>query len=895
MNDTDLQIPQLYINRELSFLEFNQRVLEQAKDDRIPLLERVRVPVHLLRQSRRVLRDPRREPQGAAGGRRRAGRPGRPVGAEQLKAIRARAVRLVDEQYELLNDVLMPELAQERRGVRLAGKVDRRRRPPGSPTISAARSSRCLSPLALDPARPFPKILNKSLNFAIVVEGEDGFGRNSGLAVVQAPRSLPRLIRLPDELGSRNFVFLGTIVEAFVSKLFAGMHMRGCYQFRVTRNSDLFVEQEEVDDLLRAVEGELASRRYRRRGAPGDRARLSRRDSHLSAGAIRAHRRRSLQGVGTGEPESPDGAVRSGRPHRTQIRRRSRRASRSGCAWAAIYSPRLRAGDVLLHHPFQGFGPVTDFIKQAASDPQVLAIKQTLYRAGSDSAIVGALVEAAQAGKDVTVIIELRARFDEEANIELATKLQEAGAHVMYGVFGYKTHAKLVMVVRREEKGLRRYCHLGTGNYHAKTARLYTDYGLMTADEAIGEDIHEIFLQLTGLTRVPQLRKLLHAPFSLHQALLAKIEREAEHARAGKPARIIAKLNALTEPTIIQALYRASRAGVGVDLIVRGVCCLRPGVPGVSDRIKVRSIVGRFLEHSRVYYFENGGEREIYCGSADWMDRNLFRRIEVAFPVDAPELQARVADDLKLYLADDIQAWDAGFGRAVLARRGRRRRSARPGAAVEPVRRARGAHRRPESAPRQPDDVQAKAGLLQIGALLLEILESERMFLHPALRQLQVEVAALDREIALPAAAAGCVPDAAAPPGAAARSGIPQADPRAAADPRATRTTTAGGGRRPAPTSSSCSSRGNPGMSACCEQVGAVPMVLGVRDVEAGLVQSRRPAQHRTPPADPRVPSRTRPARAARPPWPRRDPPAARRRDSAFPWRARCARAHPRR
>ena len=314
------------------------------------------------------------------------------------------------------------------------------------------------------------------------------------------------------------------------------------------------------------------------------------------------------------------------------------------------------------------YGPVTDFLKQAASDPQVLAIKQTLYRAGSDSAIVSALADAAAAGKDVTVIIELRARFDEEANIELANRLQEAGAHVMYGVFGYKTHAKLVMVVRREEKGLRRYCHLGTGNYHPKTARLYTDYGLMTANEAIGEDIHEIFLQLTGLTRVPRLRKLLHAPFSLHSALIAKIEREAAHAAAGRPARIVAKLNALTEPTVIQALYRASQAGVEVELIVRGVCCLRPGVAGVSERIKVRSIVGRFLEHSRVYSFDNAGDREIYCGSADWMDRNLFRRIEVAFPVEAPELQKRVCDDLQLYLTDDCNAWtlssDGHYARA---------------------------------------------------------------------------------------------------------------------------------------------------------------------------------------------------------------------------------------
>jgi polyphosphate kinase len=655
MNDTDLQAPQLYINRELSFLEFNQRVLEQAKDSRIPLLERVRflcISCANLDEFFEIRVAGLKEllEAGAVQG----GPDGLPV-PDQLKAIRARAVRLVDEQYQLLNDVLMPELAQngvvfvspdmwtEAQAAWLADYFAREVEP-------------VLSPLALDPARPFPKILNKSLNFAVVVEGEDGFGRNSGLAVVQAPRSLPRLIRLPDELGSRNFVFLGTIVEAFVSKLFAGMHMRGCYQFRVTRNSDLFVEQEEVDDLLRAVEGELASRRF------GDAVRLE--TAHDCPDEILAYLLGQF-GLTGDDLYKVSGQVNLNRlmavydlvdrtelkytPFAPSIPERLRVGN-------DLFST-LRAGDVLLHHPFQGFGPVTDFIKQAASDPQVLAIKQTLYRAGSDSTIVDALAEAAQAGKDVTVIIELRARFDEEANIDIATKLQEAGAHVMYGVFGFKTHAKLVMVVRREERGLRRYCHLGTGNYHAKTARLYTDYGLMTADESVGEDIHEIFLQLTGLTRVPRLRCLLHAPFSLHQALLTKIDRESAHARAAKPARIMAKLNALTEPTVIQALYRASRAGVDIDLIVRGVCCLVPGVPGVSERIKVRSIVGRFLEHSRVYYFENAGEREVYCGSADWMDRNLFRRIEVAFPVEAPELQSRVADDLKLYLADDTQAW----------------------------------------------------------------------------------------------------------------------------------------------------------------------------------------------------------------------------------------------
>jgi len=656
MNDVDLQIPQLYINRELSFLEFNQRVLEQAKDGRIPLLERVKflcISCANLDEFFEIRVAGLKEllDAGAVHG----ATDGLSV-PETLKAIRARATGLVDEQYQLLNDVLLPELAKngvvfvapdtwtEPQAEWLAAYFEREVEP-------------VLSPLALDPARPFPKILNKSLNFAVVVEGEDGFGRNSGLAVVQAPRSLPRLIRLPDELGSRHFVFLGTIVEAFVSRLFEGMRMRGCYQFRVTRNSDLFVEQEEVDDLLRAVEGELASRRY------GDAVRLetahdcpdeiltyllgqfalSADDLYKVSGPVNLNRLMALYDL-VDRTELKYAAFTPSIPERL----------RTGNDIFAT----LRAGDVLLHQPFQSFGPVMDFIKRAAEDPQVLAIKQTLYRAGSDSAIVSALAGAAQAGKDVTVIIELRARFDEEANIELANKLQEAGAHVMYGVFGFKTHAKLLMVVRREEKGLRRYCHLGTGNYHPKTARLYTDYGLMTADESIGEDIHEIFLQLTGLTRIPRLRKLLHAPFALHQALLSKIEREAEHARAGRPARIIAKLNALTEPTVIQALYKASRAGVDIDLIVRGVCCLRPGVRGVSERISVRSIVGRFLEHSRVYYFENAGERDIYCGSADWMDRNLFRRIEVAFPVTAPDLQARVTEDLHLYLADDCQAWD---------------------------------------------------------------------------------------------------------------------------------------------------------------------------------------------------------------------------------------------
>jgi polyphosphate kinase len=670
MNDIDLHAPKLYFNRELSFLDFNQRVLEQAKDPTIPLLERVKflcISCSNLDEFFEIRVAGLKELLDA----------GALLGAsdglsvpEQLKAIHARAVQLVAAQYQLLNEGLLPELADNgivfvgpdtwtaAQYAWLAGYFEREVEP-------------VLSPLALDPARPFPKVLNKSLNFAVVIEGEDGFGRNSGFAVVQAPRSLPRLIRLPDELGSRRFVFLSTIVEAFVARLFSGMRLRGCFQFRVTRNSDLFVEQEEVDDLLRAVQGELASRRY------GDAVRLETAqdcpaeilsflleqfgltadDLYKVPGPVNMNRLMALYDL-------IDVAELKFAPFTPSIPERLKVGN-------DIFAV-LRAGDVLLHHPFQGFGPVLDFVKQAAADPQVLAIKQTLYRAGSDSTIVSALAEAAQAGTDVTVIIELRARFDEEANIQLANRLQEAGAHVMYGVFGYKTHAKLVMVVRRDEHGLRRYCHLGTGNYHPQTARLYTDYGLLTADEEIGEDIHEIFLQLTGLAQVPRLRKLLQAPFGLHAALIAKIEREGRNARAGKPARVIAKLNALTEPAVIQALYRASRAGVDVDLIVRGVCCLRPGVPGVSERIRVRSIVGRFLEHSRVYYFENAGDREIYCGSADWMDRNLFRRIEVAFPA-SPQWQARLAQDLQLYLDDDCQAWeltaDSGYVRAASAGR----------------------------------------------------------------------------------------------------------------------------------------------------------------------------------------------------------------------------------
>jgi polyphosphate kinase len=651
-----LKSPQFYINRELSFLEFNQRVLDQCKDASLPLLERVRflgISCSNLDEffEIRVSSLKQRLELGAVD----AG-PDALSLPEQQAAIYERATRLVQEQYTLLNDVLTP--AMEATGIRFIH--------PGNWSPEQARwleehfdkeVEPVLTPLALDPARPFPRIQNKSLNFIVQVKGKDAFGRNTRLAIVQAPRSLPRIIRVPGDSGQRDFIYLSTIVEAFVAKLFVGMEMLGCYQFRVTRNSDLFVDEEEVDDLLRAVEGELAQRRYGeavRIEAAHDCPRdltdfllnhfaLTPNDLYQVDGPVNLNRLMAIYDlVDRSDLKYP--AFTAGIPKRLQ-------------GQSDLFAV-IRHKDVLLQHPYQSFTPVADFVRQAAADADVLAIKQTLYRTGADSQIVDALVDAAQGGKDVTVIIELRARFDEAANIELATRLQEAGAHVMYGVVGYKTHAKLIMVVRREGGHLRRYCHIGTGNYHIKTARAYTDYGLFTCDEAIGEDLHELFLQLTSLTQVPKLRKLVQSPFALHTTLMEKIAREAEHARGGRKARIIAKMNSLIEPEIIRTLYEASGAGVSIELIVRGVCAVRPGIPTVSENIRVRSIVGRFLEHSRVYYFMNGGEEEVYCSSADWMERNFFRRIEVAFPIQRQKHRERILRDLELYLSDTAQAWE---------------------------------------------------------------------------------------------------------------------------------------------------------------------------------------------------------------------------------------------
>jgi len=655
MDAPDLKSPGLYFNRELSFLEFNRRVLTQAFDESVPLLERLRflcisssnldeffeIRVAGLKQLHELGSSP-------------LAADGMPH-EQQLSAIHDRAQTLVAEQYRCLNDVLMPALAQ--RDILLLGREE------WSPEAEKwleqyfeLEVEPVLSPLGLDPARPFPRIQNKSLNFIVRLEGKDAFGRDSELAIVQAPRSLPRVVPVPLEGSRRTLVLLTGIVQAFVQKLFTGIEVVGCYQFRVTRNSDLFVDEEEIDDLRRALEGELAHRRYgaavrleTSNDCPADIVQFLLRqfalhdvDTYSVPGPVNLNRLSAVYDL-VQRPDLKYPVFTPGVP---------RRLAGTTDLFAAI-----RQKDILLHHPYQSFAPVMDFLRQAAADSNVLAIKQTLYRAGSDSPIVDALVTAAGAGKDVTVIIELRARFDEEANIELSNRLQEAGAHVMYGVVGYKTHAKLAMVVRREPGGIRRYCHLGTGNYHPRTARQYTDYSLFTCNDEVGQDVHELFLQLTSLTQIPKLNRLIQSPFAMHQTFLAKLDREADHARAGRPARVIAKMNALVEQQSIEALYRASSAGVKVDLIIRGVCDLRPGVPGVSENIRVRSIVGRFLEHSRVFYFENGGEPELFCASADWMERNFFRRVEVAFPIQRASHRQRILEDLTRYLEDNSQAW----------------------------------------------------------------------------------------------------------------------------------------------------------------------------------------------------------------------------------------------
>ncbi len=658
------ELPELYLNRELGQLAFNRRVLAQAANRATPLLERLRflciVSSNLDEFFEIRVSGLKAEIE--------AGSP--PIGPERMRAdqvfgqVAAETHDLVNAQYQLLNEEILPGLANE--GIRFLRRADF--------TATQAEWIKAyffrevmpvLTPIGLDPAHPFPRVLNKSLNFAVELEGKDAFGRNSGIAIVQAPRVLPRVIRLPKDIAGAeyDFVFLSSILHAHVGELFAGMKVADSYQFRVTRNSELFVDEEEVKDLRAALRGELPHRQF------GDEVRLevaencsqhitdfllaqcnlTQVDLYRVAGPVNLVRLISVPDW-VARPDLKYPGFRPGLP--AQVERKAEMLN------ADVLSV-VREGDILLYHPFQSFQPVIAYLEQAARDPSVAAIKMTVYRTGAESELMELLIAAARSGKEVTVVLELLARFDEEANINWAQRLEEVGAHVVYGVVGHKTHAKMLLVVRREDDRLRRYVHLSTGNYHPRTTKLYTDWGLFTCNEELCADVSDVFIQLTGLGRATKLKHLWLAPFTLHKQMLRAIQNEAHHARDGKKGRIIAKMNALLEPDTIAALHEASKAGVEIDLLVRGVCALKPGVPGVSENIRVRSIVGRFLEHSRVFYFHNDGAEDVYLSSADWMDRNFFRRVEICFPVLDPKLKKRViSEGLRPYLDDNSQAWE---------------------------------------------------------------------------------------------------------------------------------------------------------------------------------------------------------------------------------------------
>lgn len=655
-----LRDPSLYINRELSQLEFVVRVLRQAVDEQVPLLERLRflcITCMLLDEffEVRVASLKQRIQHGTA----------RPEAdgltpAATLQAIRDTVLKLVRDQYRVWHEVLTPALAAE--GIRFLQPQDWS----GRQREWLHRHFRnelmpVLSPLGLDPVHPFPRILSKSLNCAVELRGKDAFGRDASMALVRAPRSLPRVIHIPRSYsrGPHDFVLLGSVLQAFTADLFPGMEVLGSHQFRVTRDSELLVDEDEIENLASAIESELVERGF---------ASAVRLEANTTCPPAVEKFLASQFGLEAPDVYHLNGPVNLNRLSeaiplidRPDLKHPVfRPVVRSHLAGDPDWFAVLRRRDILLHHPYESFQPVIDLLRQASRDPKVLAISQTLYRTGIDSQVVNLLIEAARKGKDVTVVVEIRARFDEEANLNLASRLQRAGVQVVYGVVGRKTHAKMLMIVRRERRTLRKYVHLGTGNYHSGTATLYTDLGLLTADPAITEDVHLLFKQLSGLGRLYGLKRLMHSPFTLHQELISKIRREELNARAGLPAGIDVKLNALTESKIIRALYSASRAGVPIRLLVRGMCCLRPGVPGVSDHILVRSIIGRFLEHARVYRFVNaGGTPEVWCSSADWMERNLVQRVEVAFPIDHPQLQARIVEEcFTIPWQDDMAAWD---------------------------------------------------------------------------------------------------------------------------------------------------------------------------------------------------------------------------------------------
>ena len=653
--------PSSYINRDLSLLQFHLRVLAQAADPRHPLLERLfflmifssnideffEIRVAGIMQKLN-LGDVSTSVHGM-----------RP--SEILNEISVVTHDAIAEQYRILNEDILPALALE--DIRYLKRDE----------LNAEQSawmkryfieqvSPVLTPISIDPAHPFPRLVNKSLNFIATLEGKDAFGRDINLAIVPAPRSLPRVIRLPDELtgGKEHHVMLSAIIHEHIGELFPGVNVTGCHQFRLTRNADLDLA-DDVEDIAKALEGELENRRF------GDKVRLevtTECPTPISDYLLNEFELHDNQLYRVNGPVNltrllfdfniPELRYK---PFTHIVPKSFRRDFDKFDKTTSMFAA-MRKGDVLVHHPFHAFSPVVNLLWQAANDPKVLAIKQTLYRSGTNSEIVQALAAAALNGKEVTAVIELRARFDEASNIAVANYLQEAGAVVVYGIVGYKTHAKLMLIVRREDDKIRRYVHLGTGNYHAANAKVYTDYGLFSADPDISEDVHKIFNELTGMGKPANLKKLLHAPFTLHDKLMDFIDAEIAHVKAGKRGHIIIKVNALTERRLIDKLYDASQAGVKIELILRSICCLRPQVKGLSENITVRSVIGRFLEHTRIYYFHNDGNERLYCGSADWMDRNLFHRVEVAFPIEDKRLSKQIYQDgLLNYLQDNTQSW----------------------------------------------------------------------------------------------------------------------------------------------------------------------------------------------------------------------------------------------
>ncbi len=647
--------PAHFLNRELSWIEFNQRVLDEATDTANPLLERLKFfcivssnldeffEVRIAGLKQQIESDVvKRSIDGL-------------TATEIFKAAATRIRRLVNDQFACWREDIQPALAKH--GIRILDIADL-----DSEDLEwvqhyyQTQVRPVLTPLAIDPAHPFPQLLNKSLNLIVRLELVRGPESLKHMAVVQIPRILPRMIQLPRTDARQDYIYLGRLVSHNLADLFPGTQILGCWQFRVTRNSELYIDEEETANLLKAVENELHNRRK------GDAVRLE--IGHDCPRYIRDALLKTLR-LTEDDLYLIDGPLNPTRlmmltqgDHSPELRYQPFVApvAVSLRGKTDIFAA-IRERDILLHHPYENFNSVVDFVQQAADDPDVLAIKQTLYRTGGDPRIIGALENAVNNGKQVTAVVELRARFDEANNIQWARRLEESGVHVVYGLVGYKIHAKSCLVVRREGHHIRRYVHLATGNYNPATARLYTDLGLLTCRPDFGEDATNFFNLLTGICQYQPMRKLVVAPFELQTRILKLIERETTNAGQGLPARIIAKVNSLAEPQIIEALYHASQAGVKIDLIIRGVCCLRPGVKGLSENITVRSIVDRFLEHSRIYYFENACQPEVYVGSADWLPRNLFRRIEVVFPIEDGILRERIIKEiLAVPLADNTKA-----------------------------------------------------------------------------------------------------------------------------------------------------------------------------------------------------------------------------------------------